>query len=65
MVMNPQRIARGMSKGSKKGNANAAIIVPTNKHPNTITPIPAKTNTRRVCCTKKSDQRHDRGARAL
>jgi hypothetical protein len=29
MAMNPQRIARGMSKGSKKGNANAAIIVPT------------------------------------
>jgi hypothetical protein len=55
MAMNPQRIAKGMSKGSKKGNASAAIITPTiTKHPNTITPIPAKTNTKRVAAQKSA-----------
>ena len=53
--MNPHRITKGMSKGSKKGNASAAIIVPTiTKHPNTIMPIPAKTNTKSVAAQKSA-----------
>ena len=53
MAMKLQKIARGMSKGSKKVNASAVIIMPTiAKHPNTIVPIPAKTNTKRVAAKK-------------
>jgi hypothetical protein len=55
MATNPQRIAKGMSKGSKKGNVSHARIIPTKiKHPNTITPIPAKTNTKRIAARKRA-----------
>ena len=55
MATNPQRIAKGMSKGSKKGNASPARIIPTKtKNPNTMTPIPAKTNTKRIAAQKRA-----------
>jgi hypothetical protein len=55
MAINPQGIAKRMSKGSRKGNGLPTRIIPIKtKHPHTITPIPAKTNTKRVAAQKRA-----------
>ena len=53
--MKPHRRARGMSRGSKKGNMTHAKIIPIKtKLARTMSPNPAKTNSRKVAAQKSA-----------